>query len=99
MQESYFQWCFGVTEADCFGVIEVDTGKATLFFPKLPEEYMVWMGEIHSLGHFKAKYAVEETKYSKDVRVVLVTFKIHLLTLNDSFFWIFHSPNHSSNNS
>lgn len=66
-QESYFQWCFGVTEPDCFGAIDVNTGRSVLFVPKLPEEYTVWLGVIHSLGHFKAKYAVDDTKYTNDV--------------------------------
>ncbi len=26
-QESYFHWLFGVLEPDCYGVLDVDTGK------------------------------------------------------------------------
>ena len=32
-------------EPDCYGALEVDTGKAMLFSPKLPAEYAVWMGK------------------------------------------------------
>ncbi|KAF7242747.1 Xaa-Pro dipeptidase, partial [Varanus komodoensis] len=43
-QESYFHWTFGVTEADCYGAVEVDSGHAILFIPRLPESYATWMG-------------------------------------------------------
>jgi Xaa-Pro dipeptidase len=36
---------FGVEEPDFYGVLEVDTGKAILFPPKLPDAYSVWMGK------------------------------------------------------
>ncbi len=45
IQESYFHWLFGVAEADCFGLIEVDTAKTQVFIPRLPEEYATWMGQ------------------------------------------------------
>ncbi|XP_072373863.1 xaa-Pro dipeptidase isoform X4 [Scyliorhinus torazame] len=70
-QESYFHWTFGVTEADCYGAVEVATGKSLLFVPKLPESYAVWMGTIHSRDYFKKKYAVDEVLYTPDVADVL----------------------------
>uniref|UniRef100_H2ZPX9 Xaa-Pro dipeptidase n=1 Tax=Ciona savignyi TaxID=51511 RepID=H2ZPX9_CIOSA len=70
-QESYFQWCFGVTEPDCFGTIEVASGKAVLFIPKLPKEYQVWMGEIYPPSHFQAKYAVDDVKFVQDVSTLI----------------------------
>ncbi|TRY90159.1 hypothetical protein DNTS_033346, partial [Danionella cerebrum] len=65
-QESFFHWAFGVTEADCYGAIEVDSQKSMLFVPKLPESYATWMGEIYPPGHFREKYAVEEVHYTTD---------------------------------
>ena len=62
-QESYFHWTFGVSEADCFGAIDVTTGRSILYIPKLPESYGVWMGAVHPPEHFKAKYAVDEVDF------------------------------------
>ncbi|XP_020495800.1 xaa-Pro dipeptidase [Labrus bergylta] len=70
-QESFFHWAFGVTEADCYGAIDVESGKSILFVPKLPESYATWMGEIHSKEHFKTKYAVDEVHYACDIADVL----------------------------
>ena len=44
-QESYFHWLFGGLEPGCYAAMEVETGKAILFIPRLPQEYAVWMGE------------------------------------------------------
>uniref|UniRef100_A0A8C2G0J8 Xaa-Pro dipeptidase n=1 Tax=Cyprinus carpio TaxID=7962 RepID=A0A8C2G0J8_CYPCA len=62
-QESFFHWTFGVTEADCFGAIDVNSKKSILFVPKLPESYATWMGEIYPREHFKEKYAVTEVMH------------------------------------
>ncbi|XP_059926960.1 xaa-Pro dipeptidase-like [Gadus macrocephalus] len=72
-QESFFHWMFGVTEADCFGAVELKTGKSLLFVPKLPESYATWMGEIHSKEHFREKYAVDEVHYTCDITDTLTS--------------------------
>ncbi|MGH0158932.1 UNVERIFIED_CONTAM: hypothetical protein FKN15_037745 [Acipenser sinensis] len=43
--ESFFHWSFGVTKAGCYGAVDVDTGKAIIFVPKLPDSYATWMGK------------------------------------------------------
>ena len=34
-QEGFFYYLFGVSAESCYGAIRLDTGKATLFVPKL----------------------------------------------------------------
>ncbi|XP_025023272.1 xaa-Pro dipeptidase isoform X2 [Python bivittatus] len=78
-QESYFHWTFGVTEADCYGAIEVDTGNTILFIPRLPESYAVWMGKIHPPEYFKEKYAINEVRYTDEIASVLASKKPSVL--------------------
>ncbi|XP_013774609.1 xaa-Pro dipeptidase-like [Limulus polyphemus] len=78
-QESYFHWTFGVIEPDCYGAIEVKTGKSHLFVPKLPESYAVWMGKLHSLEFFKDRYGVDEAHYVTDIADVLAGLKPDIL--------------------
>ena len=70
-QESYFHWCFGVIEPDCYGAIEVDSGKSILFVPLLPADYAVWMGKIQPLTYFKQKYEVDEVYYTNEIKDTL----------------------------
>lgn len=63
-QESYFQWAFGVAEPGFFGVMDVSRRRSVLFMPRLPPEYAVWMGAIHSPEYFRRKYEVDEVLFS-----------------------------------
>ncbi|XP_074865114.1 xaa-Pro dipeptidase [Carettochelys insculpta] len=78
-QESYFHWTFGVIEPDCYGALEVDTGKSILFVPKLPESYIIWSGKIHPPEYFRKKYAVDEVHYTNEISTVLDTKKPSVL--------------------
>uniref|UniRef100_A0A671RBB5 Xaa-Pro dipeptidase n=1 Tax=Sinocyclocheilus anshuiensis TaxID=1608454 RepID=A0A671RBB5_9TELE len=80
-QESFFHWTFGVTEADCYGAIDVNSKKSILFVPKLPESYATWMGEIYPREHFKEKYAIDEVHYTTDVSALV---HLHSLVNTDS---------------
>ncbi|XP_046537600.1 xaa-Pro dipeptidase isoform X2 [Equus quagga] len=72
-QESFFHWAFGVTEPNCYGAIDVDTGKSILFVPRLPASHATWMGKIHSKEHFKEKYAVDDVQYTDEIASVLTS--------------------------
>lgn len=61
-QESTFWYFFGIQEADCYGAIEVDTGKATLFIPRLDESYKMWM-TVYSPAELKLKHDINEVDY------------------------------------
>lgn len=66
-QESYFNWAFGVKEPDMYGAIDIDSGRATLFIPRLPEEVAPWIGAIETPSSFRKRYAVDDVKYTDEV--------------------------------
>lgn len=82
-QESYFHWLFGVEEPDFFGAVEVDTGRAILFPPNLPESYAVWMGRLLSEEDFRHLYSVDEVHFADKIAQVLKDKKpSQLMTLH-----------------
>mmetsp|Transcript_2844 Transcript_2844/g.5460 ORF Transcript_2844/g.5460 Transcript_2844/m.5460 type:complete len:507 (+) Transcript_2844:22-1542(+) len=72
-QESYFHYLFGVKEPSFWGCIvyTTHTTTTTLFAPRLPEEYAVWMGRIKPLSEFKATYEVDDVKYADELEAFL----------------------------
>jgi Xaa-Pro dipeptidase len=66
-QDSWFNYLFGVKEPGMYGSINIETGKTTLFIPRLDDEYKVWCGEIHSADTFKNSYAVDEVCYTDEM--------------------------------
>lgn len=72
-------WLFGVTEPDCFGAVEVRTGTAYLFVPKLPQSYSVWMGPLLTLEDYGKKYRIPNVHYVDDVihqKKVILNFSV-----------------------
>ena len=80
-QESFFQYLFGVKEPGFYGTVEVETGRATLFMPRLPESWGVWMGRIQPPDHFRETYAVDEVRYAEELSDVLAARHPEVLLL------------------
>ncbi|KAH7852974.1 hypothetical protein Vadar_031626 [Vaccinium darrowii] len=70
-QESYFAYLFGVREPGFYGAIDIATGDSILFAPRLPEDYVVWLGEIKPLSFFKERYMVSLVFYTDEIPKVL----------------------------
>jgi Xaa-Pro dipeptidase len=58
-QESCFLWLTGLNEPDAAVYIDLSTGAATIFVPKLPDEFETWMGPIPTLAELSAQYGAE----------------------------------------
>jgi Xaa-Pro dipeptidase len=63
-QDSWFNYVFGVTESDCYGALDIATGRSTIFIPRLPSEYQVIMGSIHPPERFEQLYGVDAVSYT-----------------------------------
>lgn len=81
LQESFFQYLFGVKEPGFFGAVQVGSGRCMLFMPRLPEAWGVWMGRIQPLEHFLERYAVDEVRYADEIASALSGLKPEALLL------------------
>ena len=79
-QESFFHWAFGVREPDCAGALDLGSGAATLFIPRLPESYAVVMGAIRPPEAWRAAYGVEAVRFA-DERAAALAGAAPLLVL------------------
>uniref|UniRef100_A0A7E4W2Q4 Xaa-Pro dipeptidase n=1 Tax=Panagrellus redivivus TaxID=6233 RepID=A0A7E4W2Q4_PANRE len=68
-QESYFFWAFGVHESECYGAIDVNTGKSVLFPPTLAPDFAIWNGKIEPESWFKEKYEVDEVHFQSEGKI------------------------------
>lgn len=66
-QESNFHYLFGVAEPDCLGAVDTRNGAATLFVPRLSEDYATFMGPLATPADFKKKYEVEDVRYVEEI--------------------------------
>lgn len=71
---------FGVREPDCFGIIDLGNGTATLLIPRLPIEVTPWMGRIEPPESYAERYAVDNVRYVDEMKeLVRKTSSIHVL--------------------
>uniref|UniRef100_A0A914CH41 Aminopeptidase P N-terminal domain-containing protein n=1 Tax=Acrobeloides nanus TaxID=290746 RepID=A0A914CH41_9BILA len=63
-QESYFFWAFGVHESDCYGIIDIDSGKSILLPPRLHPDFAIWSGKIEPESWFLEKYETDEVHFN-----------------------------------
>jgi hypothetical protein len=57
----------------------VPTGRTTLFVPKYPDSYKVWMGEIPGNDKLALQYMVDEVRYIEDIPNFFAAEKAALL--------------------
>ncbi|KAG4069734.1 hypothetical protein HA402_008572 [Bradysia odoriphaga] len=62
-QEPFFTYFFGVREPGCYGAVNVTNGHATLFVPRLEDNYATWMGRLWTPSDFKNRYGVDDVKF------------------------------------
>ena len=74
-------------EPGCYGAIDVNTGASILFVPRLPPEYAIWQGKLHTLDNFKERYGVDETHYTDEIASVLKEKSARALLMLVSRAW------------
>lgn len=89
-QESYFHWAFGVLEPDFLGAIEVDSGRAILFAPRLPASYAVWMGAIETPDEIRERYQVAEVHFVDEVCLCLYSARDPSISISSWNLFISH---------
>lgn len=67
IKEPFFTYFFAAREPGFYGAVNVQTGKAILFVPRLPADYATWMGDLWTCDDFKKRYQVDEVFYVDEV--------------------------------
>jgi Xaa-Pro dipeptidase len=80
-QEGNFYYLFGVQEPDCYGALDIDSGKPTLFVPKTSYLYKIWM-TVLTKEDFEKKYEIEEVVFTDDMEAWLVERKATRVFVN-----------------
>lgn len=66
-QEAFFYYVFGVSEMDCYGVIDFENEKSILFVPNPNVFYKIWM-TVLTKDDFSKKYnLIDEVHYVDDM--------------------------------
>ncbi|EAX92184.1 Clan MG, family M24, aminopeptidase P-like metallopeptidase [Trichomonas vaginalis G3] len=75
-QESCFYWLTGVNEADCAYFLDIETGKEILFYPDIPQAYIIWFGELATIDDIKKKYGFEDVRLMPKIQETLAEYKL-----------------------
>lgn len=66
-QESYFHYLFGVEEPDYYGAIRLRDGTTTLFAPRVPQSYKIWLGNIVGRERIAERYGINCVEYVESI--------------------------------
>ena len=67
-QEAFFYYVFGVSEMDCYGVIDFANEKSILFVPTPDNFLKIWM-TIMTKEDYKKKYPlIDEIRYMDELK-------------------------------
>jgi len=67
---------------DCFGVIDFETEKATVFVPKLNHFYKIWMTTMDTTEFAKRYDLIDEFKYTEEMEEFFKTMNPKTVFLN-----------------
>ena len=62
-QEAFFYYVFGVSEMDCYGAIDFEAEKATLFIPRLDEFLKIWITVMDKEAYEKKYPLIDSVQY------------------------------------
>lgn len=66
-QEGHFYYLFGVSQPDCYGALDLDTGAPTLFVPRQSNLYKVWM-TVLSREDYQKEHEIEDVRYAEEMQ-------------------------------
>lgn len=66
-QESYFYYISGVNVPDCAIYVDIQSGKAALFYPELPDDFSLWAGPQPTLEDIRVQYGFDEIYLMKEL--------------------------------
>ncbi|KAK9722260.1 hypothetical protein K7432_002801 [Basidiobolus ranarum] len=70
-QDPYFFYMTGVEQPGYEFLYDIESDKAVLFAPRIPEDDIVWIGSPETNEQLKERYDVDEVKYTDDLTVFL----------------------------
>ena len=62
-QEAFFYYVFGVAEMDCYGAVNFETEKSTLFIPRNDEFLKIWMTVMDKEAYQKKYPLIDNVEY------------------------------------